>query len=226
MGTIGIEWANKYHGRADELKNNDDNARGFSNTLSGVRRFEYGDDLAWDRDFEESGVGNPSAGADQLYADDVDIVFYSGHGSISGAFFGVTTFDDGEAKPTELRLGNRDCEWVVFDACQVLERDNLNVFSRLGPAFAGLHYMLGFDTICGDSGDRGKKLAERLNDGWSIRDAWIRACTETEGSNRNWAYLRADATGTDTFNDHWHGKGFVSGDPVNPTSRLYLRGAC
>ena len=41
MGTIGIEWANKYHGRADELKNNDDNARGFSNTLSGVRRFEY-----------------------------------------------------------------------------------------------------------------------------------------------------------------------------------------
>jgi len=226
MGTIGIEWANKYHGRANELKNNDDNARGFYNTLSGVRRFEYGDDLAWDRDFEEGGVGNPSAGTDQLYADDVDIVFYSGHGSISGAFFGVTSFDDGEAKPTELRLGNRDCEWVVFDACQVLERDNLNVFDRLGPAFAGLHYMLGFDTICGDSSDRGKKFAERLNDGWSIRDAWIRACTETEGSNRNWAYLRADATGTDTFNDHWHGKGFVSGDPVNPTARLYLRGAC
>ena len=170
MGTIGIEWANKYHGRADELKNNDDNARGFYNTLSGVRRFEYGDDLAWDRDFEESGVGSPSAGSDQLYADDVDIVFYSGHGSISGAFFGVTSFDDGEAKPAELRLGNRDCEWAVFDACQVLERDNLNVFNRLGPAFAGLHYMLGFDTICSDSSDRGKKFAERLNDGWSVRD--------------------------------------------------------
>jgi hypothetical protein len=38
--------------------------------------------------------------------------------------------------------------------------------------------------------------------------------------------MRADAAGTDTFNDHWHGKGFVSADPVNPTSRLYLRGAC
>jgi len=47
--------------------------------------------------------------------------------------------------------------------------------------------MLGFDTITGDSGDRGKKFAERLNDGWSIRDAWIRACTETEGSDTNWA---------------------------------------
>jgi hypothetical protein len=108
----------------------------------------------------------------------------------------------------------------------MLERDNLNVFSRLGPAFAGLHYMLGFDTVTGDSADRGKEAAERLNDGWSIRDAWIRACTETEGSDTNWAYLRADGPGTDTFNDHWHGKGFVSPDPTNPTSRFYLRGAC
>jgi hypothetical protein len=202
MGTIGIEWANKYHGRADDLKNNDDNARGFYNTLSGVRRFDYGDDLAW------------------------DIVFFSGHGSRGGAFFGIANLDDGEVKPSEMRLGNRDCEWIIFDACLVLERDNLKVFNRLGSAFAGLHYMLGFDTITGDSGDRGKKFAERLNDGWSIRDAWIRACTETEGSDTNWAYLRADAAGTDTFNDHWHGKGFVSPNPVTPTSRFYLRGAC
>ena len=70
------------------------------------------------------------------------------------------------------------------------------------------------------------KFAERLNSGWTIRDAWIRACTETEDSDTNWAYLRADASGTDTFNDHWHGKGFVSADPINPTSRFYLRGAC
>ena len=97
MGTIGIEWVNKFHGRASDLKNNDDNARGFYNTLSGVRRFEYADDLAWDSDFEESGVGSPSAGGDQLYADNVDIVFFSGHGSINGAFFGVTNHDDGEA---------------------------------------------------------------------------------------------------------------------------------
>ena len=59
MGTIGIEWANLYHGRATDLKNNDDNAQGFYNTLQGVRRFQYGDDLAWDQDLEESGVGYP-----------------------------------------------------------------------------------------------------------------------------------------------------------------------
>ena len=226
MGTIGIEWVNQYHGRADDLKNNDDNARGFYNTLAGVRRFDYGDDLAWDRDFEQSGVGSPSAGTDVLYADNVDIVFFSGHGSPSGILFGIDTFDDGRARPSELRLGNVECEWVVFDACEVLERDDLKVFDRLDPAFAGLHFILGFDTTCHDSGDRGKKFAERLNDGWSIRDAWIRACTETEGSETNYAYLRADASGTDTFNDHWHGKGFVSSDPTQPTAFFYLRGAC
>jgi hypothetical protein len=226
MATIGIEWVNKYNGTQKDLKNNDDNARGFYNTLSGVRRFDYGDDLAWDRDFEESGVGSPAAGTDQLYADDVDIVFFSGHGSMGGPVFGIVDKDDGRARPSDMRLGNRDCEWIVFDACQVLERDNLKIFNRLRDCFVGLHYMLGFDTTCGDTGDRGKKFAERLNDGWTIRDAWIRACTETEDSDTNWAYMRADAAGTDTFNDHWHGKGFVSADPVNPTSRLYLRGAC
>lgn len=226
MGTIGIEWVNKYHGRAGDLKNNDDNAQGFYNTLHGTRQFEYGDDLAWDRDFEESGVGSPTGGTDQIYADDVDIVFFSGHGSRGGAFFGIANKDDGTARPTELRLGNRDCEWIVFDACLVLELDNLNVFNRLGGAFAGLHYMLGFDTTTGDSGSRGRKFAKRLNNRWSIRDAWIRACTETEDSDTNWAYLRADAPGTNTLNDHWHGKGFVSSDPNNPTTLVYSCGSC
>ena len=39
MGTIGIEWVNKYHGRASDLKNNDNNAEGFYNELSGTRQF-------------------------------------------------------------------------------------------------------------------------------------------------------------------------------------------
>jgi hypothetical protein len=38
--------------------------------------------------------------------------------------------------------------------------------------------------------------------------------------------VRADAEGTDTFNDHWHGKGFVSSDPRNPTVLSYLRESC
>lgn len=227
MGTIGIEWVNKYHGRASDLKNNDDNARGFYNTLDGIRQFEYGDDLAWDQDFEQSGAGVPTSGTDQIYADNVDIAFFSGHGSQSGPFFGVATHDDGTARSTEVRLGDRYCNWVVFDACLVLAYDDGAVFDRWGwPAFKGLHYILGFHTTTGDSGDRGRKFAEYLNAGWRVRDAWIRACQDTEGSDVYWAYLRADQSGTDTYNDHWWGKGYVSPDPTAPTSLAYANGPC
>src|SRR6267142_2381383 len=112
MATKGIEWVNNYHGRANNLSNNDNNAQGFYNKLNGTKSFEYGDDLAWDQDFEESGIGSPAAGSDTSYADNVDIVFFSGHGSSSGLFFGRSTLDDGEAKPAELGLGNRECEWL------------------------------------------------------------------------------------------------------------------
>jgi len=225
MGTIGVEWANKFHGRAQDLKNNDDNAQGFANTLQGIKRFDWGDDVAWDQDFEQSGTGSPSSGTDQLWADSVDIAFYSGHGNIDGGFFGIANLDDGIARPSNIRLGDQNCEWVVFDACEVLKDDG-NVFGRCRQMFTGLHYVLGFHTTCGDSGDRGRIFAERLNAGDRVRDAWIHACTETEGSDTWLAYMRADAAGTDTFNDHWWGKGFTSTDPSNPTIRFYLKTSC
>jgi hypothetical protein len=226
MANIGIEWVNKYHGRATDLKNNDNNAEGFYNTLDGVRQFEYGDDLAWDQDFEQSGAGAPVTGTDQLYADAVDIVFFSGHGSTGGAFFGVATHDDGTAKPTEMRLGDLNCEWAVLDACLVLAYSGGGVYDRVRPVFKGLHHILGFDTTTGDSGSRGKKFAQHLNDGWTMGEAWRKACEETEDSSVWWAYIHANTAGTNTYNDHWHGKGFVSADPVGEPTLCYHRGAC
>ena len=227
MGTIGIEWVNKYHGRAPELYNNDENAKGFYNTLHGIKEFQWGDDWAWDRDFEEKHVGAPPPGTDQIWADNVDICFFSGHGRPLGPMFGNTKYDDGDAKHTELMLGNRQLEWIIFDACQVLQYDNGAVFSRWGwPVFKGLHYILGFHTITNDSAVRGRKFAEKLNAGWTIRSAWIRACEETEGYDVMWAYLRAGSGNAKTYNDHWWGKGYVSPDPVNPTYLAYSKGVC
>jgi hypothetical protein len=230
MATIGIEWVNKYHGRASDLKNRADNARGFYNTLDGVRQFDYGDDSAWDRDFEQQGVGVPTSGTDQLYADNVDIVYFSGHGSTDGPFFGVANYDDGTAKSTEMRLGdNWNAEWIVFDACSVLAFDDWAVFGRWGwPVFKGLHQMLGFHNTAYDSGSRGRAFAQYLNAGWTVREAWIRACEDTEDSSVYWAVLGANqsSAGTDTWNDHWHGKGYVSPDPSNPDSLYHQNGPC
>lgn len=227
MASIGIEWVNEYHGLLPDLSNNDDNARGFYNTLHGVREFEWGDDLAWDRDFEEEYIGSPAAGTDQIWADDVDICFFSGHGGTGGASFGVTGYDDGTARHTDMRLGNRNLEWIILDACSVLRYDSGQVFSRWGwPVFRGLHYILGFANTTFDSSTRGRKFAEKLNAGWTVRSAWIRACEETEGSGVHWAYLRAGTSSANTYDDHWWGKGFVSSDPGTPTYLAWSSGSC
>lgn len=227
MASIGIEWVKAYHGRAPNLSNTQKQAEGFYNKLSGTRAFNWGDDLAWDQDFEEHGVGSPAYGDDVIWADAVDIVFFSGHGSPTGPMFGVTAHDDGEAKHTEISWGNKNLEWIAFDACEVL-RDvpGNSVFSRWGPAFKGVHYILGFHTTCNDEDKRGRYFAEYLNDGWRVRDAWKKACKETAGSSTQWAYLRADASGTNTSDDHWWGKGYVSPDPINPTVLIHVRGSC
>ena len=225
MGAIGIEWVLKYHGLASNLSNTKRQAEGFYNTLSATRRFAWGDDLAWDQDSEQRNVGSPSAGTDETWADNVDMVFFSGHGSPSSFLFGVSTTDDARARPTDIHWGDRDLEWIVLDACNVLEESG--VFSRWGwPVFNGLHHILGFHTTTSDEPDRGRILAQYLNADNTVRQAWIKACQDTESSGTQWAYLRADAAGTDTYNDHWWGKGSVSADPTNPTTLYYARGAC
>lgn len=224
MATIGIEWVRQYNGLASDLSNTKPQAEGFYNTLSATRRFAWGDNLAWDEDFEQQNVGSPASGTDTTWVDDVDMVFFSGHGAPSGFLFGKK-IDDAKAKPTEIRWGNRQLEWIALDACNVLARDG--VFDRWGwPVFKGLHYILGFHTTTSDEADRGRILAQYLNAGNTMRQAWIKACQDTEGSDTEWAYLRADAPGTDTYNDHWWGKGFVSADPSNPNILFYARGAC
>jgi hypothetical protein len=224
MGCIGIEWVQQYNGLAGNLSNTKAQAEGFYNTLSATKRFEWGDNLAWDQDFETSGLGSPPSGTDTVWADNVDMVFFSGHGSADRFYFG-RKIDDAVAKNTEIQWGETCLNWIVLDACNTLEWPG--VFTRWGwPVFKGLHYILGFHTTTGDEPYRGQVLAQYLNAGWSIRDAWIRAAQDTEGPGTWWAYLRADANGTDTFNDHWFGKGSVSPDPVNPTMLAYARGTC
>jgi hypothetical protein len=54
---VGVEWVNQYHGRAADLNFCDDDAVGFYNHLGSkgfTRRFNFGDDLAWESDFERT----------------------------------------------------------------------------------------------------------------------------------------------------------------------------
>lgn len=124
-----IEWVQKYNGLQGNLSNMKAQAEGFYNTLSATRSFNWGDDFAWDQDFEQAGEGSPTIGADTTWADDVDFVFFSGHGSPDGLLFG-RTLDDAVARPCDITWGDRELEWIALDACNVLERDD--VFDRWG----------------------------------------------------------------------------------------------
>lgn len=211
-GEVGIEWVKKYHGRAANLTNTKAQAEGFYNLVPCVKRFNWGDDWAWDIDFEEPGT-------DHVWIDTVDIAFFSGHGSPNGPFFGVSNHDNGEARPSEVRWGNIDLEWIAFDACQLLRFSG--VFDRWRQAFQGLHYMLGFETGANDESNRGTYFAFFLLLGWSVRKAWIKACQLTSGSSRRTAYLRAEKPGANTYNDHLWGHGYVSPDPDPPGITLW-----
>ena len=80
MGLIAIEWVKNYHGRLGNPVNTQTNAEGFYNTLNATQRFAHGDDAAQDKHFEQFGVGAPSAGSDTAKVENVDMVYFAGHG--------------------------------------------------------------------------------------------------------------------------------------------------
>lgn len=216
---VGIDWVDKYHGRAQDTKHRRENAEGFYNAISAVKVYNWGDDSAWDTDFEQSGAGSPSSGSDTLYADNVDMAFFSGHGNVGFMGFGVTTHDNGYADCSEIRLGDGSCKYLVCDCCLTMEGDAIGNWRQI---FTGLRALFGFRTEAHDSGDRGRIFANYLNSGNWLDDAWKWACQETESSDCQWGYMHVSAP-TSSWIDKWNST--VTTIP-NPTSFCLHSGAC
>lgn len=171
---IGIEWVNQYHGTAPDLTFCDDDAVGFYNHLGSTgftRRFNFGDDLAWESDFERTGVG----GHDDIYVDTLDFAYFSGHGSPDGFYFGTNYDGDGNfpfmvhsgpgsPQTYEAQWGDIDLEWIFISACQVLYENG--IWDRLWYVFNGLHGVTGFHTVEADTPDLGRFFAYYLTDTW------------------------------------------------------------
>ena len=198
------------------LTNTKTQAEGFYNTLSAVRRFNWGDDAAWDVDFEQQGRGTPSAGTDTTWRT-TSTQSSSGHGSQGDSTSAGRSTTRREQHRDHLGIGTR----VRRARCPpVLEEKG--VFDRWGwPVFRGLHLLCGFHTVTADESNRGRLFAQYLNAGRTVRQAWIRAAQDTEGSATSGLYLRADGNRSDTYNDHWWGKGSVGNDPTNPDHLWY-----
>jgi len=226
MGLIAIEWVQEYHGRWENPANTQQNAEGFYNTLSGTQKFAHGDDAAQDHHFEENGMGAPATGDDAGFVETVDIVYFAGHGTSLAFEFGVSK-DDARAKPAEIRWGDGRLKWVVLNACDVLlDKPGFRAIDRWGQTFRGLRYILGFGTLTSDEPDRGQIFALYLNAGSTIREAWVKACQDTEESFTEWAYLRADGNGVSTRQDTWIDHANTPNKPNPPDAIHYVHGAC
>jgi hypothetical protein len=190
-----------------------------------TKKFARGNDAAQDKHFEQKGIGFPTAGTDTTHVENVDMVYFAGHGTALGFEFGVEK-DDAVAKPAEIRWGDGRLKWVVINACDVLFHDAATnpVIDRWEQAFRGLRYILGFGSLASDETHRGELFAEHLNEGDTIGVAWTKACQATEDSGV-WAYLRADGNGVSTAQDTWINDADTRNKPNPPSTIHYVHGS-
>lgn len=215
----GVEWINSYtyppeQGSCnfDNLGGRDDVAIGFYDVLTShgyTGRFQWGDGNAWANDFMDSGV-EPS-GDDHHWIDTVDFAYHADHGNVGIFGFGRPV-DRCIVAAEDCRWGDDDdLEWIVLDDCSCLRQGEYGVW---WPTFQGLHMIVSFDTNAHDASSRGRLFAEKLVDGWSVRQAWWYACEQTEGDGTFAAIAGACNGDTSIYDEHIWKFGHVAGDPV------------
>lgn len=197
-----------------------------------TQRFNWTGLSAWEEDFKQ-----PPAGLDTQYVDNTDITFYIGHG-YGGGFTFESNHDDGTLTFTDAAgaWGNFDLEWLALLSCQVLKGDygGDSWAKRWGPAFDGLHLLLGFQTNAYDWPDFGHRFADyALGRNFviitlppvSIRQAWFKAKAEEQPNSVESVVMGPVGPGgiLGGYNDYFWGKGPVSCDLRGSNIRGYWR---
>jgi len=194
-------------------------------------RFNYSTTWAWETDFRSDTI---SGGQDHFYADDIDMAFYCGHGGPNGFSFENSTYgpSDKNLNYTEARWGDRDLEWFALLSCQVMASTNgagLSTSQRWGPAFNGLHEMMGFHTNAYPSGNLGASIAF-YTQGYSccgftwaprkVHDSFVQAVLDGQPDDTVWAtLLPVSYSYTWNRNDFFWGRGSTGADI--PANQIY-----
>ena len=204
-------------------------AQGFASLLDTLPGYDWtvdrGDSQVIEKDFVETANYTEKV-------DTVDALQMSSHGSPSG----FSVWGGSVSTSDTIDFGKGDLEVFASHACKVLEHTAANSVNRWFHAFARLHYWCGFHTNSYSGGGqtaRGQYFA--MYAAWyhavipwmaqyPIRDAWKYANIAVEGSNVEWAYLRATGAGADTYNEL-----LTPSEPSDPTvNRTFWtnRGTC
>ena len=191
-------------------------AQGFASLLNTISGFDWtedhGDSDVLEKDFVETAHYTEKV-------DEVDALQMSSHGNPGG----FAVWDGSVSTGDTIRFGKSDLEIFATHACNLLEHTSANSVGRWCQAFDRLHYMCGFHTGSfsgGGQNSRGTYFAAYA--AWlhaivpflpqyPVREAWEMANIVVEGSDVQWAYLRATADGANTYNEM-----LTSGEPVDP----------
>lgn len=180
---------------------------------------------SWERDFRQTGA--PTNGDDAGWVDDVDLAWYTGHGSPGSFTFDNPSHDDGSVVPNDARWGDRDLEWMQIESCNVLQFDSggVAIWDRWAKVFDGLHLLNGFqttascvDTPSGTSGRFSRYLFPRpifffTLPALKVRQAWAQMAYDLEPAGKQYVTMGAAAAGWVTnYDDYFWGQGPVGFD--------------
>lgn len=133
--------------------------------------YVYGSTSAWESDW------NANEG---FYIDNVDLAYFSGHGSTQGFYFGVggNTRNDGivTAEDVAYKWGTNDNDWIAISACNVLD-DPYSNLQRWSRAMNGTRLLMGMKTVMSDV-DFGVALGWHIRWGNSMAQAWFKSTNE------------------------------------------------
>ncbi|HEX6359029.1 DUF6345 domain-containing protein [Actinophytocola sp.] len=204
-------------------------AQGFASTLAGLSQFDWTQDHG-DSDVLEKDFVTTANWVERT--DEVDALMMSSHGSPSGFSVWGSNVTTGDA----VDFGKSDLEIFATHACALLEHTSSNPVGRWIPAFERLHYMCGFHNSSysgGGQDSRGTWFA--IYAAWAhymflflwdipVREAWAEANEIVEGSQVQWAYLRATTDAAPTYNERL--REAEPSDPTGVRSFWTARGTC
>lgn len=200
---VMVEWVEDYTARGwGYLDHQQEEATAFYNRLGNLgwtKRGNWGNDTAWESDFEKSSVG----GWDTSYIDSVDFAYFTGHGSPSHFSFGYEHDGDGAytwmVHHSEVEWGDTDLEWIALACCNCLQESGIRNRWGTNSVFKGLHGILGFHSTSQATGaSLPNKFVDYMIEPRTIGNAWILATYydqssyDPEGNPRYAAYLSAD----------------------------------
>lgn len=180
-------------------------------------QYAYGDSSVWELDWKSDTLG----GNDYRLADDVDLAVFAGHG-LGRNFIMNNAHNDHYAAVSDMKLGDRDLEWLLAFTCRFLEgstatqADLAATKAQLGTMMNGLHLANGYATKMTVNSGSGARFAAWATAPYGVRVAWYRQAYDTRDNTLDTGdHIIARTFGSvNNVNDYLWGYGNAGRDPA------------